>query len=57
MITFLYILWIAYTVGTLSVFLFLITFGIWAKISNEKQAKKIREMMTEGHPEYREEGW
>lgn len=45
MITFLYVLWIAYTVGSLSIILLLLSLGLYTKWENKKRTKKLYEMM------------
>ncbi len=50
MIMFLYILWIAYTVGTLSLILFLVSLSYIGNKQRQKQRKKIAELMGAHEP-------
>jgi len=52
MITFLYVLWIAYTVGSLSIILLLLSLGLYTKWENKKRMKKLYEMMKAEPPKY-----
>jgi hypothetical protein len=54
MITILYSLWIAYTVGSLSIIGFLIILSIIAKYEKKRWNKKLAERMK---VEYKEEEW
>ena len=52
MITFFYVLWIAYTVGSLSIILLLLSLGLYTKWENKKRMKKLYEMMKVEPPKY-----
>jgi hypothetical protein len=54
--TILYSLWIAYTVGSLSIIAFLIVFSLYAKWENAKHRKKIDEMLSR-KTDLEDEGW
>lgn len=49
MITFLYSLWIAYTVGSLSIIVFLVIFSILANYEKKKFNKKLSELIDQEH--------
>jgi uncharacterized membrane protein YjgN (DUF898 family) len=57
MIAFLYGLWIAYTVGSLSIILLLLSLGLYTKWENKKRRKELYEMMKAKQPDYPPEDW
>lgn len=57
MIAFLYGLWIAYTVGSLSIILLILSLGLYTKWENKKRMKKFYEMMKAKQPDYPSEDW
>jgi hypothetical protein len=56
-ITILYVFWIAYTVGSLSMFLLVLSLGIYTKWQREKQNKIFYNMMKAKQPDYPPEDW
>jgi hypothetical protein len=56
LILILYSLWIAYTVGSLSVILFLFSLGLLAKWEKKKNAERIKKLLSKDN-EYEDEGW
>jgi len=57
MITFLYILWILYTVGSLSTILLILSIGIVTKKQRDKQRKKFQEIIRNSKSTLSEESW
>ena len=57
MITLLYSLWICYTVGSLSIILFILSVGLYTKWENKKRMEKFREMMKADKPDSHREDW
>ena len=55
-ITILYGIWIAYTVGSLSVILFLFSLGLLAKWEKKKNNERIKKLLSKDN-EYEDEGW
>ena len=55
-ITILYGIWIAYTVGSLSVILFLFSLSFFAKWEKKKNAERIKRILSKDN-EYEDEGW
>jgi uncharacterized membrane protein YjgN (DUF898 family) len=51
-VTILYILWIAYTVGSLSLILLLISLGLYTKWERKKRNKIFYKMMKAEPPKY-----
>ena len=56
LISILYSLWIAYTVGSLSVILFLFSLGLLAKWEKKKNNERIKKLLSKDN-EYEDEGW
>ena len=56
LILILYSLWIAYTVGSLSVILFLFSLGLLAKWEKKKNNERIKKLLSKDN-EYEDEGW
>lgn len=57
MIAFLYGLWIAYTVGSLSIILLILSLGLYTKWEKKKKMKAFYEMMKVKQPDYPHEDW
>ncbi len=57
MITFFYGLWIAYTVGSLSIILLILSLGLYTKWENKKRMKTFYKMMKAEQPDYPREDW
>lgn len=57
MITLLYSLWIAYTVGSLTIILFILSVGLYTKWENKKRMEKFHEMLKSEKPDRPGEDW
>ena len=57
MITLFYSLWICYTVGSLSIILFILSVGLYTKWENKKRLEKFHEMMKADKPDSHGEDW
>jgi hypothetical protein len=56
LILILYSLWIAYTVGSLSIILIVFSLGLLAKWEKKKNNERIKKLLSKDN-EYEDEGW
>ena len=57
LITILYSLWIAYTVGSLSIIGFLTILSIYAKWENKKHREKLDKLLSQNKTDLEEDSW